>query len=96
MRLFDIKMTCAIWEKSRKKLGKEWRKKESIMEKKYFFLKLYYIQGVPKRSGHLNISGNISFTEKCFRQKLYGSKISIYWSYQFTLGCVAKVRSRLH
>jgi len=35
------------------------------------------IQGVPKRSGHLNISENISFTEKCFRQKLYGLKISI-------------------
>jgi len=36
------------------------------------------IQGVPKRSGYLNISGNISFTEKCFRQKLNGLKISIY------------------
>jgi len=37
-----------------------------------------YIQGVPKKSGHLNISGNISFTENCFRQKLYGLKILLF------------------
>jgi len=28
------------------------------------------IQSIPKKSGHSNISENISFTEKCFRQKL--------------------------
>jgi len=43
------------------------------------------IQGVSKRLGHLNISGHISFTEKYFRQKSYGLKISVYWSYPFDL-----------
>jgi len=31
----------------------------------------FLVQGIPKMSGPLNISENISFTEKCFGQKLF-------------------------
>jgi len=55
-------------------------------------MSIYIYIYIPKRSGHLNISGNISFTEKCFRQKLYSSKIftDLFTDpISLTLGCVA-------
>jgi len=58
-------------------------------------MKYVSIQGVPKRSGHLNILENINLTEKCFRQKLQGSKDLFTDLISLTLNGVVKVRTRL-
>jgi len=55
-------------------------------------MKIYYmhIQGVPKRSGPLNISENISFIEKCLRQKLQDLKRSITGLISLTFDGITK------